>query len=435
MRNHKNVVFLFLFLSVVVIKQVIAQTTFGNHAGDQYKKIADSLGSKNDFARAATMYMQESSARTMDPFKKSALINAAYCYAASKKVDSALLALELATYKHGFNNLSFLTGDSLMQTLASHTKFKKIVQQIRLDLQKQKNVKKAIINISDIDLFWKMYDRFLKDTTNAIELFQMNYFEKGTPALQEYFRIKTPNIGGIKGFVQNMKKMPSFYASIRANTFKISSLRDTIRIIYKNLQHWYPDAIFPPLSFHIGGWSSGGTATDYGLHVGADMYANNPDTDKSELNAWQKRNSYFFENLKYVVAHELIHAQQGNMREDTILLKYVIQEGMADFIGELISGNTANEFLVNWAKGNEKRIWDAFKKEMYLDRYSNWIANSSQERPDWPADLGYWIGYQICKSYFEESADKTKAIYEMLNISDYRSFYEKSKVEIKLGLY
>lgn len=432
MRSRRNIIFLILFLSVLVTKQVVAQTTLGNHIGDQYKKIADSLGSKNDFAKAATMYMQESSARTMDPFKKSALINAAYCYAASKNVDSALLALELATYKYGFNNLSFLTGDSMMQTLASNTTFKKIVQQIRLEQQKQKNVKKAIINTSDIDLFWNTYDRFLKDTTNAAILFQTSYFEKGTPALQEYFRIKTRNIGGIKGFVQNMKKMPSFYASIRANTCKISSLKDTIRIIYQNLKNWYADAIFPPLSFHIGGWSSGGTATDYGLHVGADMYANNPDTDKSELNAWQKRNSYLFENLKYVVAHELIHAQQGNMREDTILLKHVIQEGMADFIGELISGNSANEFLINWAKGNEKRIWDAFKKEMYLDRYSNWIANSSQEKPDWPADLGYWVGYKICKSYFENAADKKKAVYEMFHIQNYQAFYEKSQVEAKI---
>lgn len=429
MRNHRNIIFFILFLSLLVNQQVVAQTTLGNHAGDQYKKTADSLGNKDDFARAAMMYMRESSARTMDPFKKSALVNAAYCYAASKNRDSALLALELATYKYGFNNLSFLTGDSMMQTLASHNKFKKIIQQIRLGQQKQKNVKKAIINTSDIDLFWNTYDRFLKDTANGVELFQINYFEKGTPALQEYFRIKTRNIGGIKGFVQNMKKMPSFYASIRANTFKISSLKDTIRMIYQNLKHWYSDAIFPPLSFHIGGWSSGGTATDYGLHVGADMYANNPDTDKSALNAWQKRNSYLFGNLKYVVAHELIHAQQGNMREDTILLKHVIQEGMADFIGELISGNTANAFLINWAKGNEQRIWDAFKKEMYLDRYSNWIANSSQEKPDWPADLGYWVGYKICKSYFKNAADKKKAIYEMLHIQSYQAFYEKSQVE------
>jgi len=431
MISRKNIIFSLIFLGLVTT-QVVAQTTLGNHAGDRFKKIADSLGNKDDFAGAATMYMRESSARTMEPFKKSALINAAYCYAASKNSDSALLALELATYKYGFNNLSFLTGDSMMQTLASHNKFKKIIQQIRLGQQKQKNVKKAIINTSDIDLFWNTYDRFLKDTANGVELFQINYFEKGTPALQEYYRIKTRNIGGIKGFVQNMKNMRSFYASIRANTFKISSLKDTIRIIYKNLQQWYSDAIFPPLSFHIGGWSSGGTATDYGLHVGADMYANNPDTDKSELNAWQKRNSFLFENLKYVVAHELIHAQQGNMREDTILLKHVIQEGMADFIGELISGNTANEFLIHWAKGNEKRIWDAFKKEMYLDRYRNWIANSSQEKPDWPADLGYWVGYQICKSYFENAADKKKAIYEMLHIQNYQAFYEKSQIEAKI---
>lgn len=432
MKNQKRNVYIALVLILFFKYEVIAQIADRNDAGEQYKKIADSLANKDELARAAKMYMQESYARTMGPFKKSALINATYCYAASKNIDSALSSLKIATYKYGFNNLGFLTGDTIMQALASHPKYKKILQQIRLRQQQQKNVNNAIINTSDIDLFWNTYDHFLKDTGNGVKLFQMNYFEKGTPALQEYFRIKTKNIGGIEGFVQNIKKMPKFYSSIRANTFQLNSLKDTIRIIYRNLKYWYPEAIFPPLSFHIGGWSSGGTATDYGLHVGADMYANNPNTDKSELNAWQKRNSYLFENLKYVVAHELIHAQQDNMRNDTTLLKYVIQEGMADFIGELISGNTANQFLINWAKGNEKKIWESFKSEMYLNRYRNWIANSSQERPDWPADLGYWVGYQICKSYFERAVNKKRAIYEMLHIRNYQAFYEESQVEARI---
>jgi len=434
MKSSYKVSGLVFFLALLVVQSLMAQELIRNDAGIKYKKIADSLINKDAFAEAASNYMQEFKARTMDPFKKAALMNAAYSYAAARRIDSAIFTLELATYKYGFTNLSFLTGDSVMRTLASHPKFKKIEQEIKLTYKRQQNAKKALINTSDVDLFWNVYDRFLKDTSNGIKLFGAEYFEKGTPALQEYYRLKTRNIGGLKGFVHNMKTMPRFYASVRTNTLRIKSLKDTIRIIYTNLKRWHPEAIFPTLNFHIGGWSSGGTATDYGLHVGADMYANNIDTDKSELNPWQKRNSYLFENLKYVVAHELIHAQQGTMREDTILLKYVIQEGMADFIGELISGNTANEFLMNWTKGKEQKIWEAFKKEMYLDRYSNWIANSSQERADWPADLGYWVGYQICKSYYEEAADKKKAIYDMLHLTDYKKFYQKSKVEVKLGL-
>ena len=45
---------------------------------------------------------------------------------------------------------------------------------------------------------------------------------------------------------------------------------------------------------------------------------------------------------------------------------------------------------------------------MYLDRAYNWIANSEQETDDKPADLGYWVGYQICKAYYEQATNKKK---------------------------
>lgn len=70
---------------------------------------------------------------------------------------------------------------------------------------------------------------------------------------------------------------------------------------------------------------------------------------------------------------------------------------------------------------------------MYYDRYNNWIANSLQATADNLPDLGYWIGYQICKAYYENSPDKKKAITEMLNIRDYKDFLEKSKWEEKLA--
>ena len=114
------------------------------------------------------------------------------------------------------------------------------------------------------------------------------------------------------------------------------------------------------------------------------------------------------------------------MKQDTSLLHGVMVEGMADFIGELISGSNANQRLHVWAKGKENQIWGDFEKEMYLKRSYNWIANSNQETADKPADIGYWVGYQICKAYYDKSNDKAKAVNDMLNIKDYKAFYEQS---------
>jgi hypothetical protein len=285
---------------------------------------------------------------------------------------------------------------------------------------------------SDINLFWKAYDIYKKDSANAERIFLTEYFEKGSPDLQEYFRIKTPNIGGLKGFVRNIKTMPRFYESIRANTEEIVHLEDSMRVIYRNLKNWYEPSIFPNTTFVIGAWSSGGTVTNYGSILGSDMYAAATSTPISELNLWQQKNLNQFAGLKNVVAHELVHVQQSQMAGDTTLLCHAIQEGMADFIGELISGKTANERLHVWAVGHERQVWEEFKKEMFLDRYSNWIANSNQETAERPSDLGYWVGYQICKAYFDQAADKKQAIHVMLNIQDYRAFLTKSKVDERL---
>ena len=121
------------------------------------------------------------------------------------------------------------------------------------------------------------------------------------------------------------------------------------------------------------------------------------------------------------------------VRHDTTLLKAAIVEGMADFIGELISGKSSNERLLIYGKGKEKRIWADFKKEMYLDKASNWIANGDQETADKPTDLGYWVGYQICKAYYDNAKDKEQAIYDMLHITDYKKFLKESKIDKQFG--
>lgn len=414
---------------LIISGSLYAQT--GNREAQKLKSEADSLFVAKEYLKAARVYMEESATHTMIPFKKNAIQNAAAAFAITGMADSAFYCLEQSFHKYGLASTGIFEIDGF-KPYRNDARYKKLYAQVLKRSRQYNQPSKAKIETSDIDLFWKVYDRFLQDTVNASTLFLEAYFKKGTVALQEYYRLKTRNIGGLAGFVTNMKTMPLYYQGIRSNTLKVKTLEDTIRQIYKRLHALYPKSVYPPLTFVIGGWSSGGTVTEYGQNVGADMYARNPETDISELNPWQKRNSTLFIGLKATVAHELIHAQQSEMGRDTTLLYYVIKEGMADFICELISGTTANEGLHVAAKGKEKIIWEAFKKEMYLDRYFNWISNTNQERPDWPADLGYWVGYQICKAYYEQASDKKKAIHDMLNLKDYEGFYRQSKIEDKL---
>jgi hypothetical protein len=405
-----------------------------NKEADQYQKLADSLGELKQYRAAARNYMAEAKQRRMTAYRRQPTVNASYYYAMAKMPDSALVCLEKAVKEYGFSNRDWLEAEpglSAVRKLPGYLKLGKYMS-VRENLQTDPD--RALLITSDIDLFWKVYDQYKKDSSNAGQLFLSEYFEKGSVNLQEYYRIKTPNIGGLKGFVRNLSTMPAFYASIRANTQRTSMMKDTIRQIFRNLKTWYQPGVFPNATFVIGGWSSGGTVTDYGSIMGVDMQSADAKTPTGELNLWQQKNLIYFKDMKYVVAHELVHVQQSSMAGDTTLLCHAIKEGMADFIGELISGKTANQRLHIWAVGKEQKIWEEFKKEMFLDRYSNWIANSSQETAEHPADLGYWVGYQICKAYFDQASDKKKAVSEMLNIVDYKAFLAKSMVEEKLSV-
>ncbi|MGY0037835.1 gliding motility protein GldB-related protein [Pedobacter sp. NJ-S-72] len=50
-----------------------------------------------------------------------------------------------------------------------------------------------------------------------------------------------------------------------------------------------------------------------------------------------------------------------------------------------------------------------------------------------PADLGYYIGFKITQSYYQNSKYKKEAINEILNVKDFKSFLEKSKYEEKFN--
>ena len=223
--------------------------------------------------------------------------------------------------------------------------------------------------------------------------------------------------------------MPRFYASIRPNTLEVEEQKKQMLDSFVKFNELYPAAKFPNVYFVIGSFTSGGTSTPNGLIIGLDQNCRTANIPTTELTHWQTNNFTDLNALPHTVAHELIHFQQNQLAQDTTLLRAALVEGMADFLGELISGKTANPRLAIYAKGREKQIWADFKKEMYLNRASNWIANSSQETADKPADLGYWVGYVICKAYYEKAVDKKQAVYDILHINNYRQFLEKSNVE------
>lgn len=275
---------------------------------------------------------------------------------------------------------------------------------------------KTEIFTSDLDHFWVALEKAGDDVD---------------PEVINEFYIK-PGSKGVEGFMDGrirsadhlskvIKAHSQYYHSIKANTDSISGMKDQIRTSLVKLKDLYPEAIFPPVYFVIGALSSGGTASDDGLIIGAEMYGLAPGTPIHELNAWKKTVIKSASHVPHIVAHELIHFQQDYDGES--LLAACIAEGSADFLAELISGKHINQHVHDFANPKEKELWLEFKSRMKEKDYSGWLYSSADGRPN---DLGYWMGYKITKAYYDQAKDKNAAVRDIFKIRDFEKFLEKS---------
>jgi hypothetical protein len=281
--------------------------------------------------------------------------------------------------------------------------------------------------VSDIDLFWKAYDSVKPG--NRAEVLRKEYLEKGSRGLKEFTRVR---IGSAENLAKVIETHPKYYAALREPSGKVATYKDAMRASFRKLKGLYEPAVFPDVYFVIGRMSSGGTLTDTGLLIGVDMFGKGKATAVEELDGWHRAVLMPIKDIPYIVAHELIHYQQKYPRDDATLLGKSIREGGADFVGELISGGQINGHLHKYGDPRERELWADFRREMGGKDLSNWLYQGDRAK-DRPADLGYYVGYKICESYYQQAADKKAAVKAILEIKDFKEFLKASQYEGKFA--
>lgn len=270
----------------------------------------------------------------------------------------------------------------------------------------------AKIVTSDIDLFWTCFDQ-AGDKFKA-ENFEA-YLKEGSPGLKDFI----PNrIESAQKLAKKVKRKKAYYQLIRESSLKIKEQHtQAILKIFESMEAIYPEATFPNTYFVIGTLNSGGTASKNGLIMGAEMFGPQAENakEKAILN---------FDYIPGIVAHELIHFQQ-NLPNSYRLLDQSIREGSADLIALVIQKLPLKHHLDDWAVPQEEALWNEFKAIMLGKKYQGWLYGGKRAKGR-PADLGYWMGYRICKAYYDKQDDKKKAIETILNIQDFEAFLELS---------
>ena len=245
------------------------------------------------------------------------------------------------------------------------------------------------------------------------------YLDKGTPGLEDFVKLR---IESAERLAKTVRTVPEYYASIRASTKRIPEMEPQIRVAFKALEEIYPEAVYPDVYFLVGVLNSGGTVSERGLLIGAEMYGRTPEAPMDKLGDWLKTVLGPVENVPYIVAHELIHFQQS-VPDSNSLLAQALREGSADFLSELIAGRHINGHVHDFAVPRRSALWEEFKEKMRGQDYKGWLYSSMEGRPN---DLGYWIGYEITKAYYNQAADKRQAVKEILKIKDSEAFLAQS---------
>ncbi|NTD97632.1 hypothetical protein G6M26_08560 [Agrobacterium tumefaciens] len=254
----------------------------------------------------------------------------------------------------------------------------------------------------DINNFWKAFDRM--DTQPQTNPFEDIYLKPGSPGVQAFTIGRIENATALFNTVRERK---NDYEKARLNSLRMLDNEKQCRAAFMALKYLYPKAVYPNVYFVIGRFNSGGYSNLKGLIIGAEMIQS---TD-----------------VPYMVAHELIHYQQDSIPKKSLdLLAACINEGSADFIGELISGGGPNTQTHRYGNANEAKLWLEFK-EIMGDREDShdWMYNYKPKN-GYPPDLGYWIGYKITEAYYEKASDKKKAISDILHIKDFKKFLNES---------
>ncbi len=286
-----------------------------------------------------------------------------------------------------------------------------------------KNPLATEIVTSDLDNFWIALDKAGPDVNpDAIDKY---YLKPGSKGIKGFMKMR---IKDSESLAKVIKEHTKYYHSIKPSVDSIAGMKKQIIDALVKLKDLYPEAIFPPVYFVIGALNSGGTSSDDGLIIGAEMYGMTPQTPKDELSSWHKTVIKPVNQIPHIVAHELIHFQQHY--DGGTLLEACIKEGAADFIAELISGKHINEQVHDFANPKEKELWEEFKTKMDQKDYKGWLYSSGSKEGR-PNDLGYWMGYKITKAYYDQASDKKIAIKEILNIKNFHKFLDKSGYALK----
>lgn len=378
-------------------------------AAGEYQMIAHRLFRANQDLKSSELYLY-----------------AGLYYSKANLPDSTALALLLAL-DNGMANPKILSVHQELAIVKQSDQWKRIDQKLKDLNQQLSQFERFEIDTSPMKSFGEYFRAAQRDTARARELLR-EYVASGPPAVRDYYTIRYRSVEDM--YQQIIQDHPTLYEQTQqvfANSTLETIRQETIEMM-RTFAKLYEPAVFPKVYVVCGLNNTGGTATNLGLFVGGEKFVRPITTTDGRLNEQQLDSMNSFDGMQGLIMHELMHFQQNYQDNKHIskVLGKIIHEGVCDFLVELCSGEVRKDDKIAYLNQpeNMKFITDEFKKDRYGDDLSRWMYNGDIQ--DRPVDVGYTLGYRVCKSYYENSLDKQKAIHTLLNTANFKEIYLNS---------
>mgnify|MGYP001421558350 CR=1 FL=1 len=277
----------------------------------------------------------------------------------------------------------------------------------------------------DLARFWQAFDEGIDGDLEAA--LQKRYLDPGTPSLRAFLSKRIDSAGAL---AETVRRNRGYYESVRANTLAFTTdpgFTQRVRAAFARVKGYEPESIFPPTALLIGRMNSGGTVSSRDILIGLELFTRSPLSPTDTLTDFERNAVTSSENLVGIVAHEHAHVLQQSLgaAAGSTLLDVALMEGVADFVGEKVSGQLATGEAYVYGPANEAALWAEFEAELGGTDLSRWLYNKGKVDPR-PGDLGYFIGYRIAQGYAKQRGDDATAIRELLRATDARAVLQAS---------
>ncbi len=286
------------------------------------------------------------------------------------------------------------------------------------------------IELEDAERFAELFQQ-TGGTPTEMQLLE-RYLISGSRALAiftPYRIIDAPNLSA------NINANRSDYSEAITRCLPlIKSTQSDLRSIYLGFRGLLPEKPLPRIAVVFGAGNSGGTAEPDMQVLGLEVLCRIAPEETS-----------FRQLMRSFYAHETVHTFQQSddsaLKRD-YLLTVALSEGTADYIAQLVTGETPDPVRAMWAEANSAMVWREFGRDLAVMRdpdvseetknaaVRRWLHNADQAPDGWPTELGYWVGMQIASGYVANARDPHTAIRELLVFKDPRLILKNSGIAI-----